>query len=51
MATFGEQGDISNFYQFGWYEWVYAKDGSEPFPHMAEVLGLCLKPSITKATK
>ena len=22
-ATFGEEGDISNLCQFGWYEWVY----------------------------
>ena len=25
MATFGEQGDISNICQFGWYEWVHSK--------------------------
>ena len=23
FATFGEEGDISNICQFGWYEWVY----------------------------
>ena len=23
FATFGEEGDISNIFQFGWYEWVY----------------------------
>ena len=23
FATFGEQGDISNICQFGWYGWVY----------------------------
>ena len=22
-ASFGEEGDISNLCQFGWYEWVY----------------------------
>ena len=41
-ATYGEQGDISNMYQFGWYEWVYVRDGLEPFPLMTEVLGRCL---------
>ena len=29
-ATYGEQGDISNICQFGWYKWVYARYGSEP---------------------
>ena len=46
MNTFGEH--ISNTYQFGWYECVYARDGSEPFPHMAEVLGRCLVPENNK---
>ena len=48
MATFGEQGDISNICQFGSYEWVYARDGSEPFPHMDEVLGRFLGPAKNK---
>ena len=26
--TFGEEGDISNLCQFGWYEWVYFYDNS-----------------------
>ena len=43
-ATYGEQGDISNICQFCWYEWVYSRDGSEPFPHMTEILGRCLGP-------
>ena len=35
-ATFGEEGDISNLCQFGWYEWVSFYDNSSishfPFP-------------------
>ena len=42
MASFREQGDIFNIFQYGWYEWVYARDGPKTFPHMAEVLGRCL---------
>ena len=26
LDTFGEEVDISNVYQFKWYEWVYAMD-------------------------
>ena len=44
-ATYGEQGDISNICQFGWCEWVYVRDGLEPFPLMTEVLGHCLEPA------
>ena len=45
FATFGEQGDISNICQFGWYEWVYFRDTSASFPYPAEVLGRCLGPA------
>ena len=51
MATFRDQGEISNIYQFGSYEWVYARDGSETFPHVAEVLGLCLVPANNEGNK
>ena len=51
MATFGNQGDISNICQFVWNEWFYAIGGSEPFPHMAEVLGRCLGPTKNKGKK
>eukprot|EP00970_Alexandrium_tamarense_P013767 scaffold3678_cov106-Alexandrium_tamarense.AAC.1 len=44
-ATFGEEGDISNLCQFGWYEWVYFRDGSQAFPTMRECLGRCLGPA------
>ena len=43
-ATYGEQGDISNICQIGWYEWVYVRDVYEPFPRMNEILGRCLGP-------
>ena len=26
FATFGEERDISNICQFGWYEWVYFRE-------------------------
>ena len=45
MSTFREQGDIFNIFQFGWYEWVYARDRPETFPPMYEVLGRCLGPA------
>ena len=44
-ATYGEKGDIPNICKFGWYKWVYARDGSEPFPYMTEILGVCLGPA------
>ena len=44
LATFGEMGDISNLCQFGWYEWVYFRQGSALFPHNKEHLGRCLGP-------
>ena len=39
FATFGEQGDISNISQFGWYEWVYCRETEAPFPFPANILG------------
>ena len=44
FATFGEMGDISNLCQWGWYEWVYFRQGKAKFPHLTEVLGRCLGP-------
>ena len=43
-ATLGEAGDISSLCQFGWYEWVYFRQGKAPFPHAREELGRCLGP-------
>ena len=36
FATFGEDGEISNICQFGWYEWVYfcEKPRNSLFHHM-----------------
>ena len=42
MATFTDQDEMSNICKFGWYEWVYSRDVSEPFPHLDEVLGRCI---------
>ena len=44
-ATFGEEGDISNVCQFGWYEWIYFRDRSQSFPYNTKCLGRCLGPA------
>ena len=44
-ATFGEEGDISNICQFGWYDWVYFRESVAAFPYPVEVLGRCLGPT------
>ena len=44
-ATFGEEGDISNICQFGWYEWVYFRETIGNFPYPSHVLGCCLGPA------
>ena len=51
MATFREQDDILNICQFGWHEWVYARDGLEPFPQMAEALSHFLGPANNEGNK
>jgi hypothetical protein len=43
-ATFGEQGDISNICNFGWYQWVYYRN-SGTFPEAKERLGRVLGPA------
>ena len=45
FATFGEEGDISNICQFGWYEWVYARETEGKFPYPSHTLGRCLGPA------
>ena len=42
LATFGEEGDIYNVFQFKWYEWAYAMDGADKFPNQAQFLCLVL---------
>jgi hypothetical protein len=44
-ATLGDQADISNLCQFGWYEWVKYYDSTQNFPHQKECLGGCLGPA------
>ena len=46
-ATFREEGDIFNIYQFAWYEWVYFYDDSSTsqFPFLKARLGRCLGPA------
>ena len=41
----GEEGDISNLCQFGWYDWCYFRDKSQHFPFAQEVLGRVLGPA------
>ena len=41
----GTHGDISSLGQFEWYEWVYYREGSAPFPLPREVLGRTLGPA------
>ena len=44
-ATTGEEGDISNLCQFGWYEWCYFREHTAAFPMQKEVLGRVLGPA------
>ena len=43
-TTFGESGDISNIYNFGYYEWVYYIDQGS-FPQNKEQLGRVFDPT------
>ena len=42
-CTFGNQSDISNVYNYGWYEWVYYRDFGS-FPENKKKLGRTLVP-------
>ena len=42
-VTFGETGDMSNIYNFAYYEWVYYRDHGS-FPENKEKLGRVLGP-------
>ena len=44
-ALTGEQSDISNLCQFGWFKLVYHSDDKKNFPEHKEVLGKALGPS------
>lgn len=43
--TTGEDGDISNLWQFGWYDWCIFREQKAKFPMESEVLGRCLGPA------
>ena len=45
FSTFGEEGDISNICQFGWFEWVYFWETTGKFPLPPNVLRRCLGPA------
>ena len=47
-ATLGDQADISNLCQFGWYEWVKYWDSTQDYPHQRECLGRCLGPALNE---
>ena len=44
-ATMGDEGDISNLCQYGWYEWCYYREQTAAFPNQKEVLGRVLGPA------
>ena len=44
-ALRGEEGDISNLCQFGFYDWCYYCEQGETFPYSKEILGRVLGPS------
>ena len=41
----GEEGNISNLCQFGFYDWCYYREQEEAFPYSKEILGRVLGPS------
>jgi hypothetical protein len=51
LATLGEMGDVSHLCNFGFYEWVYFRQGKAGFPHMKEELGRCLGPTKDEANE
>ena len=44
-VTTGDEGDISNLCQCGWFEWCYFRDQTAAFPNNKEVLGRVLGPA------
>ena len=45
-ATLGDEGNISNVCNFGWYEWCYFRDQKNLFPLPKEYLGRVLGPAL-----
>ena len=46
----GQQTDISELAETGWYDWVYYRDYGSSFPYPVERLGRCLGPCDHKGT-
>jgi len=44
-ATLDEEGDISSLCQFGWFDWVYFYDDTQPYPYSKAMLGRYLGPA------
>ena len=44
FSVTGEEGDISNLCQFGWYEWCYYREHTGNFQFPREILGRVLGP-------
>ena len=51
FATLGEESDISNICQFGWYEWAYFWKTTAKFPFLAHIIGCCLGPANNEGKK
>jgi hypothetical protein len=49
--TLGEEGDIPNLCQFGWYEWCYYREHTAAFPTNRKSWGECSGQQGVKATK
>ena len=50
-ATTGEEGDISTFSQYKWYDWCYFREHTGKFPYNQEVLGHVLGPARGKGNE
>ena len=51
FTTFGEEGDISNICNFGWYKWVHFRETTAAFPYQAHVLGCCHGPAKNESSE
>ena len=50
-ATFGEESDISNICNFGFYELVYYWENTDSFPELKRKIGRCLRPCKDEGNK
>jgi hypothetical protein len=44
-ALTNEEGDISNLWQYDWYQWCYYRENTSKFPFNREILGRILGPA------